>query len=115
MGSRKLYAVKFSEVKGKGKGKEICPVSKTMKQYYTLGCATDSDEDIAVRSKHNQEIMKEISSLRLDIKQMLSLMKVMKLPPGLYIQLKETFKCHICHASPITSYLYPLLQKPIRL
>ena len=39
---------------------------------------------------------------RHDIRQILKLTKGMKLPPGLYIQLKETFKCHICQASPIT-------------
>ena len=104
VGSRKIFAVKSSEVikgkgkgKGKGSGKDVSSAS-TMKQLeYTLD--SDSDDNTP---KQNQNIMREISSLRHDIRQILKLTKGMKLPPGLYIQLKETFKYHICQASPIT-------------
>ena len=99
MGSRKIFAVLSHEVskgkgskKGKGKG---AITSKVMKRPY---CEIDSDSD---DDKHNQEVLKEISSLRLEISQVLQLTKGMKLPPGLYIQLKQTFKCKICHTSPI--------------
>ena len=100
VGSRKIFAVLSYEVaKGKGtkkgKGKEAT-TSKVMKRQY---CEIDSDSD---DDKHHQEVMKEISSLRLDISQVLQLTKGMKLPPGLYIQLKQTFKCKICHTSPIS-------------
>ena len=84
--------------KGSGKFKDISS-SSTMKQ---LEYAVDSDSDDNTPSKHNQVIMKEILSLRFDIRQILKLTKGMKLPPGLYIQLKQTFKCHICQISPIT-------------
>ena len=48
--------------------------SKAMeRQYYAID--SDSEDD-----KHNQDIMKEISSLRLDINQILELTKDMKLP-----------------------------------
>ena len=52
--------------------------------------------------QQNQDIMREISSLCHNIRQILKLTKGMKLPPGLYIQLKETFKCHICQALSIS-------------
>ena len=98
--------------KGSGKFKDISS-SSTMKQ---LEYAVDSDSDDNTPSKHNQVIMKEILSLRFDIRQILKLTKGMKLPPGLYIQLKQTFKCHMSNiANHSSCNLYSLLQKSIGL
>jgi len=46
-------------------------------------------------------MVQEIKSLHNDMKKVLQLTKGMKLPPGLYLQLLDTFKCRICHTSPI--------------
>ena len=36
-----------------------------------------------------------------EMKAVFTLSKGTRLPPGLYLQLRKTFKCQICHSSPI--------------
>ncbi len=102
MGSRKIFAVLSEVMKGrkggKGKGKAVASSSHSKAMKCEL-VESDSDDD----DRHSQVIMKEICSLRFEIQEILKLTKGMKLPPGLYMQLKQTIKCHNCHKSPITA------------
>ena len=62
---------------------------------------SSSDEEMPTKKKSKLiEILDEVRSLRKDVNHVMKLTKGMTLPPGLYKQLDETFKCHICHLSP---------------
>lgn len=100
VGSRKVFAVILSELerldkgKGKRKGKEIIRIE-------------DSDSDdvpthlAGKKLKREDELMKEVKAIRHDLGAVFTLSKEMKLPPGLFKQLVDTFKCHICHSTPM--------------
>ena len=66
---------------------------------------SESDDELppSKKVKHAQldELNLEIRGIRKDISTVLTLSKGMKLPPGLHTLLHDTFKCNICHSSPI--------------
>ena len=99
VGSRKIFAVVESELdrirkgKGKRKRKEVIQIE-------------DSDDDTSAyltekKLKREDELMMEVKSIRHDLGAVLSLSNEMKLPPGLFKQLVDTFKCNICQSTPM--------------
>lgn len=46
------------------------------------------------------EVLEEMKYLRRDVSDVMKLTKDMRLPPGLYMKLKETFSCSVCCSSP---------------
>ena len=54
------------------------------------------------RSKQLDDLVLTVKGIRHDLNAVLALSKDTKLPPGLYAKLKDTFKCHICHSTPIS-------------
>ena len=108
IGSRKIFAVRSSDLyEGKGNGKAKVRNKKTT---ITIDSSSDtlSEEDIYVTARKSKgtvcvsEVMTELKCLRKVVNEVMTLTKGMKLPPSLYIQLKQTFQCNICHQSPIT-------------
>ncbi len=102
MGSRKIYAVKSSDLvrlqkgKGKQKRKEVNPVSDSDSDYELAPCKKQKQ-----KQNDTNELMNLMKTMHGDMKAVCTLSKGMKLPPGLYSQLVSTFKCQICHVSPI--------------
>ena len=63
---------------------------------------SESDDELPP-SKDMQldELALEIKGIRKDISAVVMSSKGMKLPPGLHTLLHDTFKCNVCHSSPI--------------
>ena len=75
---------------------------KGKKRKEVIRVDSDSDHEIQVPKKMREErLLKEIKEMRSDLSAILSVSKGMKLPPGLFKQLSDTFKCHICHSTPM--------------
>ena len=101
VGSRRIFAVVESELdrlqKGMGKRKrrEVIRIEDS-----------DSDDNTSTylaekRFKQKEELVTEVKVIRHDLGAVLSLAKDMKLPPGLFKQLTDTFKCNICQSTPM--------------
>ena len=102
VGSRRIFAVVESELdrlqKGKGKRKrrEVIRIEDS-----------DSDDNTSTylaekRFNQEEELVTEVKAIRRDLGAVLSLTKDMKLPPGLFKQLTDTFKWTICQSTPMT-------------
>jgi len=69
-------------------------------------CVSDSDSDdqapVSKKIKLLGELSLNIQGIRKDLSTIFTLTKGMKLPPGLHTLLYNTFKCNICHSSPMT-------------
>ena len=100
VGSREIFAVVESELdriqkgKGKRKRKEVIQIE-------------DSDDNMPTyptekRTRQEHELMTAVKAIRRDLGAVLSLSNEMKLSPGLFKQLKDTFKCNTCQSSPIS-------------
>ena len=62
----------------------------------------DSDDDADLMSKRfKTELLKEVREMQKDLNTVLTISKGMKLPPGLFKSISDTFKCHICHSIPM--------------
>lgn len=91
-GNRKIFAV--PQYKGKGKiRRQVCP--------------SDDDDDFEPPSKRyssdSKAILKEIHGIKEQLASIFQLSANMKtkIPPGLLMQLHETFNCHICSNTPM--------------
>ncbi len=60
-------------------------------------------KQVRSHSSESRKVLSEIKEVRKDLQSFLKLSSHMKtkLPPGLFQQLYDTFKCHICQASPM--------------
>lgn len=80
-------------LKGKRKRKEDIVLSES-----------ECEEDLEIpspKSKQLDTLLTVVKGMQHDLGAMLAVKKNSKLPPGLYVKLRETFKCHICHSTPI--------------
>ena len=98
VGSRRVFAVPEYQIKGKGKGK-----GKGKKR---RDDTSDSDDESRPPPKkthitQTRELLNEVKLVKSGLDAIMSVTKGMKLPPGLYKQLADTFKCHICHITPM--------------
>ena len=64
---------------------------------------SDTEDDFEpIRKKQSlSQVLSEVQEIRKDLQSLFQVTKQMKLPPGLYRHLNDTFKCHICRSSPI--------------
>lgn len=99
MGSRKIFAVPESEICGKGgKGKK----RREVINLEISDCSDDEIEPTMKKTKLQQSaLVAEVKGMRKDLDAILCVSKGMKLPPGLYQQLADTFKCQICLSTPM--------------
>ena len=99
VGSRKIYAVEKSIldrlVKGKRKKRQIIEIPDSSSE-------TEETKPPSKRSKILDDLVVSVKGIRHDLNAVLALSKDTKLPPGLYAQLKDTFKCRICHSTPMS-------------
>ena len=99
VGSRKLYAVKESDLKDKKRMSSVINIS-----------SSSSDEDMItplVKRKHTAEIVK-LSNISSDLRRVqnsvdkiFTLTAGMSVPIGLRSVLYDTFKCSICRSTPM--------------
>ncbi len=63
----------------------------------------DTVKHVRSHSSESRKVLSEIKEIRKDMQSFLKLSSHMKtkLPPGLFQQLYDTSKCHICQASPM--------------
>ena len=101
VGSRKIFAVRRRDLKMKGSRKRGPVV------------ISDSESDVDLqRPLHRKAInspppdlaplIEEVKGMRKDIQCLLQITDKMKISPGLYRQLRDTFQCHICRYTPIS-------------
>ena len=96
VGSRKIFAVRQGDLKMKSSRKRGLVVISD----------SDSDDDLQpLQRKPIREappqLVEEVKEMRKDIQCLFQITNKMKISPGLYRQLKETFQCHICRCTPI--------------
>ena len=100
VGSRKIFAVVESQLDQLDKGR-----GKRKRKELRID-DSDSEDDVSTctagKKSKQDELMMEVKAIRHDLSAVLSLSKDMKLPPDLYRQLTDTFKCHICQSTPIS-------------
>ena len=82
----------------KGKGK----IRKCKPSIISLDSDDDDFELPPFKSLKHGKLMEEIASMKKDLGAIFAITKTMKVPTGLQRQLKDTFKCQICHATPIS-------------
>ena len=96
VGSRKIFMVRQRDLK--------------MKSSHKWGpvVINDNDRDDDLQPLQRKPIcqaplklVKEAKEMREDIQCLFQITNKMKIFPGLYRQLKETFQCHICCCTPI--------------
>lgn len=95
-GSRKIFAVRQADLKMKSNRKRGSVVISD----------SDSDESLQpLRRKPIRELppqlVEEIKGMRKDIQCLFQITDKLKISPGLYRQLRDTFQCHICRSTPI--------------
>ena len=91
-GSRKLYAVPASSL-------HSSKVS-VKRKISNVNIDSDSDDD-SPPPKRTSAILNELKNLRSSVDSVLKLTTATKIPAALHILLQDTFKCMICHESPI--------------
>jgi len=102
VGSRKIFAVSEGDLKA-SKGKQKRPVQ------YVISDSDSSEEDFLpprkkmtpATSAEVRQVSKEVKQVQQQIESFFQITTSMRVPPGLHKLLLESFKCHICHVSPI--------------
>lgn len=102
VGSRKVYAIPEGDLRPKRAQRQIV-ISESeseddFQQPVRKRFASTPSEGMPLPSK----ILSEVKHIRNDLKGLFQISAHMKIPPGLYRHLNDTFQCHICRSSPIT-------------
>lgn len=102
VGSRKVYAIPEGDLRPKRAQRQIV-ISESeseddFQQPVRKRFASTPSEGMPLPSK----ILSEVKHIRNDLKGLFQISAYMKIPPGLYRHLNDTFQCHICRSSPIT-------------
>ena len=98
VGSRKIFAVRQGDLKGKN----------CRKRGPVVISDSESDDDLQpLRKKSTGELplqlVEEVRGMRKDIQCLFQITGKMKISPGLYRLLRDTFQCHICRSTPMAA------------
>ncbi len=92
-----MFAVHGMELKGKAKMKQ--------KQQQAV-LISDDEDDFAQPPKRRRHdmgpVLDEVKALHKEVQAVLQLTPNMKVPPGLYRLITDTFQCQICRKAPIS-------------